>query len=213
MSPRHGPRPSLLGRLGPRDTAPPTPAVGSLEPLLLVLIVSLVIGCEVVEPDPPKPQGPMLYPVRGRVTVDGKPLAKAIVAFLPEFSDGGTHSVAETKGDGTYELAYMGRPGVGRGGYRVVISYIVGPDGTVADLKAHSPVDTAMAPELNKGKELLPPRYSDFSKTELGATVLPAGPFTFDFNLEGPLLEPPVPASRGDPSPAKVAPSPPASAQ
>ncbi len=213
MSPRHGSRPSLPGRLGRRDAGQLTPAVRSLGPLLLLLVVSLVLGCEVVEPDPPKPQGPMLYPVRGRVTVDGKPLAKAIVAFLPEFSDGGTHSVAETKPDGTYELAYMGRPGVGRGGYRVVVSYIVGPNGKVADLKAHSPVDTAMAPELNKGKELLPPRYSDFSKTELGATVLPAGPFTFDFNLEGPLLEPPAQAPRGEPAHETGALSPPAPTQ
>jgi len=144
------------------------------------------------------------------VTVDGKPLAKAIVAFLPQFSDGGTHSVGETKEDGTYELVHVDRPGAGRGGYRVVVSYIVGPDGKVADLESHSSFNEKMPTELNNGKELLPPRYSDFSRTELGATVTPGGPFIFDFNLEGPLLEPPAKAPRVEPAHEKGATLPPA---
>jgi hypothetical protein len=141
--------------------------------------------------------------------VDGKPLARAIVVFMPAFS-AGTHSVSETKADGSFEMAYLGRPGVGRGDYRVVISYIVGKNGKVADLVAHGA--DYVPPELNHGKELVPPRYSNFSFTELRAIVPPIdGTTTYDFALEGPLLPPP-PRETGD-EPAQVkksAPSPPA---
>jgi hypothetical protein len=142
------------------------------------------------------------------VTIDGKPLAKAMVVFLPQFSDGGTHSVGETKEDGTYELVHEDQPGAGRGGYRVVISHIVGPDGKVADLESHSTFNKAMPTELNNGTELLPPRYSNFSKTELGATVTPDGPFIFDFKLEGPLLEAPAKAPDVEPAQQKAATTP-----
>jgi hypothetical protein len=123
------------------------------------------------------------------VTLEGKPLARAVVAFLPTFSVG-THSVGETKADGTYELAHLGQPGAGRGEYRVVVSYIVGPDGKVADLESRS-LDYIPV-ELNNGKELLPPRYSNFSQTELRATVVPGCP-PINFELKGSLLPPPLP--------------------
>src|SRR5204862_127511 len=150
----------------------------SLPVLLCMLAASLTMGCEVVEPTPPKRAGPRLYPVRGTVTVEGKPLSGAVVAFLPVFSVG-THSVGETKADGTYELATMGQAGAGRGEYRVVVSYIVASDGKVADLASRS--SDYVPPELDHGKELVPPRYSNFSKTELRATVEPGcPPINFD---------------------------------
>src|SRR5438067_618313 len=65
-----------------------SPRRRSLPVLLCMLAASLTMGCEVVEPTPPKPAGPRLYPVRGTVTVAGKPLARAVVAFLPVFSVG-----------------------------------------------------------------------------------------------------------------------------
>jgi hypothetical protein len=133
--------------------------------------------------------GPRLYPVRDTVTLEGKPLGGAVV-FMPAFSDAGTHSVGETKADGTYELASGGRPGAGRGDYRVVISYIAGPDGKVADLASRSAF--RMPPELNHGKEPVPPRYSEFSKTELRATFAPGCP-PINFDLRGSLLLPPLP--------------------
>jgi hypothetical protein len=156
----------------------------------LWLVVSFLLGCEVMEPPPPKPIGPKLYPVRGRVTLEGKPLARAVVAFLPTFSVG-THCVGETKADGTYELSHLGQPGAGRGEYRVVVSYIVGPNGQVADLASRS-LDY-IPYELNNGKELLPPHYSNFSRSELRATVTPDCP-PINFELKGSLLPPPLPA-------------------
>ena len=148
----------------------------------LALLAGLVVGCEAEEPAPPP--APALVPVHGTITVDGKPLDKAVVAFLPTFSGQGTHSVGETNRDGRYELSTLGQPGAGVGEYRVVVSFIVGPDGKVADLASRS--GEYVPPELDNGKELVPSRYSDFSKTELRATIRRAGP-PLDFALEGPL--------------------------
>ena len=149
----------------------------------LALSAVLIAGCKAEEP--PTPETRTLVPVQGKVTVQGKPLAKAIVVFLPTFSGGGTHSVGETRADGTYALTTLGQPGAGPGEYRVIVSYVVGPDGTVADLTSRS--GEFVPPEVNNGKELVPPRYSDFSKTELRAAV-PASSPSIDFELEGPLL-------------------------
>src|SRR5437764_8095415 len=77
----------------------------------LPVLLSLSPGCSGPsrdsEPPPPKLIGPRLYPVRGAVTVEGKLLSRVVVAL----SDAGTHSVGETKADGTCELAHNGRPG------------------------------------------------------------------------------------------------------
>jgi hypothetical protein len=60
-------------------------------------VVSFLVRCEVIEPEPSKPMGPRLYPVRGTVTLEGKPLGDAVVVSMPAVSDAGTHNVGETK--------------------------------------------------------------------------------------------------------------------
>jgi hypothetical protein len=190
-------------RLLPRPSLVRAPRLSGLRPVrseggwrwllsLCLLLLYLGVGCEVREPEPAAPPGPRLYPVHGTITVDGKPLAGAVVAFVPSFSDRGTHSVGETRADGSYELVHRGRPGAARGDYRVVISYIVGPDGgkpTNIPFALNEPVP----PPIYEGsRELVPPRYSNFSKTELRAIVEPGGP-PIDFALKGPLFDPPVP--------------------
>jgi hypothetical protein len=61
------------------------------------LLVLLAVGCS---------KGPSLVPVSGRVMMDGKPLANAIVTFRPVAKDGSpaTESVGTTDGDGKYTL-------------------------------------------------------------------------------------------------------------
>jgi predicted small lipoprotein YifL len=68
----------------------------------LILVLVALAGCG--------KSGPQVAPVQGRVTLDGRPLAFAEVAFQP---DGGKRaSMGRTDEEGRYELAYKrGQPG------------------------------------------------------------------------------------------------------
>ena len=108
-------------------------------------VASLLAGCETP-----------YATVKGRVTLDGKPLGGALVGFYP---DQGRGSHGETDADGRYELRYTNKKaGVPPGGCVVRI--------TTAD--ANTP-------------EKLPARYHD--KSELAEEVKP-GDNVFDFELK-----------------------------
>ena len=70
-------------------------------PSRCLLIVALIGPCALAGCGK---SGPQIAPVHGRVTLDGRPLAKADVTFQPE----GAHrpSTGRTNDDGRYELAY-----------------------------------------------------------------------------------------------------------
>ncbi|MFO0908471.1 MAG: carboxypeptidase-like regulatory domain-containing protein [Isosphaeraceae bacterium] len=162
-----------------------------------LLGTSTWVGCTVEseEPRPPTIRRPRLIPVGGHVRLDGKPLEGAIVIFLPSFSEG-THSTGETNAKGEYSLSTIYGPGSSVGDYRVAISLIISPDGKPVSQAQRS--GNVVPPELLRGREIIPPRYSDLSKTEFHATILPSGPSNFDFDLEGPLLDPPIPSPSGE---------------
>ena len=108
------------------------------------------------------PPEPVLYPVTGKVTVQGKPLAQAVVTFL-QVDEKGTTSVGETDDEGNFDLAYGGVPGAAAAKYKVAISYIMGTDGTVYGLGPRSGL--AKPYGLITGKELLLPEWSNLGKT------------------------------------------------
>ncbi|WP_406694025.1 carboxypeptidase-like regulatory domain-containing protein [Singulisphaera sp. Ch08] len=166
---------------------------------LLVLVV--VAGCSNTEVD--RSERPVLEPVSGVVTLDGKPLAGAVVTFL-NLDEQGTLTVGETDSEGAYRLSYLGAAGTATGPYRVAVSYLMGTEGQVIGLAQRSTI--APTAEVNTAKELLPPRYSDLGRTTLRATV-PRGGSTFVFALEGPLLDPPAP-TEADAAPAHLSPTP-----
>src|SRR5437868_4956751 len=78
---------------------------------LLALICGLSLGCSGGEKVPP------LYPVTGKVTFQGKPVAGATVIFVPEVPPGqkgkkdadqpvAKQAAGEADDDGNYELLY-----------------------------------------------------------------------------------------------------------
>jgi hypothetical protein len=69
-----------------------------LSVLAVLLCIGLFSGCH-------RSTRPALGLVHGRVTLDGKPLADAIVTFTPEGR--GRNSTAFTNSDGTYSLNYI----------------------------------------------------------------------------------------------------------
>jgi hypothetical protein len=107
--------------------------------------------------------------VSGRVTLDGLPLANAVVLFQPiNASDNpGSGSVAKTDADGRFVLRQIqpNRPGASVGKHRVRITMEPTPGAT----------------ESRPHKERLPAVYN--SKTTLDCTVPPEGKHDADFAL------------------------------
>jgi hypothetical protein len=183
------------------------------------LLLALAFGCVAAflagcrgESDELPPE-PVLYPVVGKVTAQGKPLAHAVVTFL-QVDPRGTTAVAETDDEGNYALSYLGRPGTAAADYKVAISYLVGTDGTVYGLGPRSGL--AKPYGLLSAKELVPPEWSDLGLTRQRATV-PVNGRVFDFDIQEPLLPPPTPeeapASDAAPADSPQAENPPADAQ
>lgn len=128
--------------------------------LVLVLTGSLwALGCSAKDQDRPE-----LGRVNGIVSLDGKPLAKALVVFAPE---AGRSSAGVTDSAGRYELQYLHNvKGAVIGHHKVQITTYYEDEDSVAALKA---------------KETIPARFN--SKTTLTANV-EDGEESIDFDLQ-----------------------------
>lgn len=159
--------------------------------------VALLAGCSGESAtDPSK-----FVPVSGTVTVGGEPLVGAVVTFL-QTDEMGTTGNGETDENGTFTMSAMMQRGLAPGRYQVGISYLMPPSGKPVGLSARSSL--APVADLAVAEELVPPRYSDLGQTELVVTVPEEGG-TFDFDLEGPLLDPPTAEESTDPAPESEA--------
>lgn len=88
---------------------------------IVVVLLTLIAGCG--------QRGPQTAPVRGRVTLDGRPLAGADIQFQP--AGAGRPSRGRTDSDGRYELMFKrGQPGaiVGEHTVRIWVSREVVPN-------------------------------------------------------------------------------------
>jgi hypothetical protein len=111
-------------------------------------------------------------PVSGRVTLDGRPLAKAQVTFVPVAGTGEKEPLSSSHGitdnDGRYTLAIIDQAGGTTEG-AVVGKHKVMIQGGITD------------PKRARQKNL-PPRYN--RKTTLECDVPPGGTNSADFNLK-----------------------------
>ena len=146
-----------------------------------ILLVGLA-GC--TEPDTggvdsttPVSQMVML-PAGGTVTVKGKPLAGAVVTFLPPH--GPAVGVGDTDVQGRYTLSCMGREGIPAGGYKVAVSYLVSDQGVPQSSGARS--GQVQGPGMLSATEQFPPEYSDLGRTKLAVEVTSQGG-SFDFDI------------------------------
>ena len=126
-------------------------STSQLRQIACAITVLTILGCS-------RSHQPPLGLVGGTVTLDGVPLANAIVRFTPEGP--GRTSEGITDADGHYELRYL----------RAIRG---------ANIDHHT-VRITTASEENGGRELLPPRYH--SRTELEAQVV-SGSNNLDFAL------------------------------
>lgn len=152
--------------------------------LPLFLVIASAPGCLRSDSDEPLADfnTVTLVPTSGVITLDGKPLAKAVVSFLPKR---GPTAVGETDGNGHYALSY-GREGAPVGEYTVAVSYLVSAEGEPQGLGPRSSLSAP--PGMLSAKERLPRKYSDLGQSRLRAKVPPEGNTALDFDLEGPLL-------------------------
>ena len=130
-----------------------------------------VCGCGRGGPGAPKLSE---APIKGVVTLDGRPLAGADVVFM-----GGEPPAifaGKTKEDGAYQLqTAAGGEGKFAGNCKVTISRLVKPNGSpLAD--GETPADTGAI-------EQLPSKYSRFDRTTLTATIS-SPESTIDFPLK-----------------------------
>lgn len=123
---------------------------------LLIPLLMLGLGCRF---QPAAPANPNVAPVRGRVTLNGKPLPKAEVKF-ESLSSRASHGM--TDADGRYEMAYdQFTKGAFLGSHRIRITM------------HFMPMDSVRPKPL-------PERYN--KKTELKVQVRP-GDNVFNFDL------------------------------
>lgn len=131
-------------------------------------IAVLTLGCS---------RGPEYVPVSGQVTLDGKPLAGAVVIFQPVARSaddaGGFGSSGKTDSDGRYTLRVAGpsdNPGALVGNHRV----------SITTRTSESPPGSDEIKPL-KGGERVPARFN--SESILTLEVPPGGTTSADFTL------------------------------
>lgn len=135
--------------------------------LLAVAVVIVSLGCE-------QQTGPQTYPATGTVTLNGTPVADALVVFTPRNSDGQSAlaSQAQTDAEGRFEMrTYLGeddyKVGIQPGEYVVTVTKLE----VVQDMR-------------RQPKHLLPRKYSLPATTDLVASVAEAAANDFELALE-----------------------------
>ncbi len=125
-------------------------------------------------------EGPPLVPVKGQVTIDGKPADAVDVTFIPMEGVPGNGGSGRTDAQGEYTLKTSdGGEGVPAGKYRVVLHRLLMPDGSPL------PLGSNVAPMDSPARESLPPEYSSQESSKQQATVTPgpSEPINFQINL------------------------------
>ncbi len=114
-------------------------------------------------------QQPVSVPVKGILTVDGKPLANANVQFHAQ-DPGGQDAYGTTNAEGRFELASGRRHAAGAlpGRYKITVTYSA-PVEAAADLKTAA--DVQKAGVSRKPGLVLPEIYTQPNQTVLKHTV------------------------------------------
>lgn len=147
----------------------------------LIAMISVVAGCSGGKPMPDFVEH--LVPTQGKVTMKGKPLEGAVVAFHPADSTSeAIPAFGGTDAAGAYELKTMAvghgpQPGVVAGNYIVTISKIVMKDGSPI------PADMTTADaEAEGAREVIPARFTNPERSPL-KTQVANGDASLDFDL------------------------------
>jgi hypothetical protein len=121
--------------------------------LLSLSLALLVPACS-------KPAHKPVYPVRGRVLLDGRPAPRAIVTFHPAGAGEELRPSAQTDDQGYFTLtSYGGGDGAPAGDYAVTVTWF----------RSFAGRNPAEGDESTRN--VLPPRYASPATSQLRATV------------------------------------------
>jgi type IV pilus biogenesis protein CpaD/CtpE len=112
-----------------------------------------------------KPAGPVYVPVTGSITLDGAPLAQAVVSIIPEA--GGRAQSATTDAQGNFKTESV------EGNHNVAVSKVETTGSAPMSSDGLSPdFSTASPPKV---KAIVPERYSRMETSALTVKVPPGG--------------------------------------
>jgi hypothetical protein len=141
-------------------------------PIITILCAVLLAGCNVAK-EPPR------VPVKGRVTMGGKPVAGATVVF--ENKAAAIAQTATTDEDGKYEFITYNSAGLPAASYKVAVSsgrfMLPGEEIPKVDVSKASPVPS-------KPKQAIPDKYAKVETSGLSADVKSGDNPSFDFELK-----------------------------
>ena len=143
---------------------------------LLTLAAALALAAGCAKKPPP------IVEVTGRVTLGGKPLAKAEVRFYPMIEFGGEYiAVGETDEDGRFNLVTtLGKPGACACENRVTVTEGSVPEDT-RGMSAESQARLVKYQKTLKNRPI-PPQYANLAQSPLKAQVT-ADRKEYDFDL------------------------------
>lgn len=122
---------------------------------LTLLLCASLVGCQEEESEERIP----VYPVRGKVTFQGAPVAGADVSFFPSPSHGGPSSRGVTDAQGNFTLTtYVRDDGAPAGTYRVTIVRYAETE----DIKAE---------DRDEAPNTLPTQFAAADSSPLTATI------------------------------------------
>lgn len=143
----------------------------------LMLFLTMVVGCA--------DNRPILVPVKGKLTLDGKPVPFKHVKFLPVNVTPGIGGGAVTDKDGNYSLianrpgSIKDEPGVPPGGYKVIIvEPLYDPEAIAPPTKPEdgpAPAVGIPQPKRTGGKVAIPGQYASAESTPLTIEVPASG--------------------------------------
>jgi hypothetical protein len=139
-----------------------------------------------------------MVPVKGTVTLDGKPIAAALVKFVPKqaTAEAGHEATAMTDDAGRFSLGTLkDGDGAWRGVYKVCVEKIVMDTAGQAKLPEGAPegAKDAKGAALNRRqvmqsmryrKNIFPKKYMNSNTTPLEMTVPTSGPADININSE-----------------------------
>ncbi|MCP4169602.1 MAG: carboxypeptidase regulatory-like domain-containing protein [Fuerstiella sp.] len=156
--------------------------------LTLLTTTQLLVGC-----GGGTGGGQPVFPVSGTVTMFGKPLAKATVAFAPQ-ADQAT-AIGTTDNAGNFKLStYEHEDGAAEGSYKVVVSKTAAVASAAAagddeEEGAGHDSDDEAAGDHDSGEgetstELVPQQYTNAVDTPFSADVKSSGENIFTFDIK-----------------------------